>query len=129
LIRKVLRTTAFYGKQRVHIAYNIVRSLITLAQSKHIPLQYLVPGTNNQINRLEMQGSNVVLAHSNVNVATRRDDVTTLFDYNQHFAASQNWENGGTSLEFGISAMMEHFNCAMEQTHQQYRNAITSRCL
>lgn len=130
LIRKVLRSPAIpYGKQRVHIAYNIVRSFITLAQSKNIPLQYLVPGTNNQINRLEMQWANVVLANSNVNVGTRRDAVTTLFDYNQHFASSQNWENGGTSLEYGIYSMMNHFNSAMEQTHQQYRNAITTRCL
>jgi len=130
LVRKVLQNTTIpYGKQRVHIAYNIVRSLITLAQDKGIPLQYLVPGTNNQINRLELQGNNVVLANSNVNVGTRREHVTTLFDFGQHFGASQNWETGGTSLESGIFNMMNHFNCAMEQTHQQYRNAITTRCL
>ena len=132
LIRKVLRNTNIpYGKQRVHIAYNIVRSLITLAQGKNIPLQYLVPGTNNQINRLEMQGANVVLANSNVNVGTRRNTPTTIFDYNQYFTASQNWEDNAEhrSLELGIYNMMNHFNCAMEQTHQQYKNAITSRCL
>lgn len=55
--------------------------------------------------------------------------MTTLFDYDQHFGASQNWENGGTSLEYGIYSMMNHFGHAMEQTHQQYRNAVTSRVL
>ena len=129
MIRKILGNPALPGKQRVHVVYNIVRSLITLAQDKNIPLQYLQPGTENEVIGLEMQGANFVLRHGNVDPTTRRDDAVILYNHDEHFNTSQNWENGGTSLELGLTRTLVHFNYAMEHLHHQYRNAITSRCL
>jgi hypothetical protein len=97
LIRKVLRNDRIpFGKQRMHIAYGVVRSMITLAEEKGIPLSYNV---GNVMHILKMQGEEVILETRNINTTTRKATVTPLFNYNQHFDATKDWDTGGTSLE------------------------------
>jgi hypothetical protein len=100
LIRKVIRgLPQLKGKERMHIAYNIMRSLIEIAKDKKIPLQYKANGSN-EMRTLRVEDSgNIIGERENVNTTTYRSTVDTLFDYNEHFASTQNWDCGGTSLE------------------------------
>jgi hypothetical protein len=98
LIRKVIRgLPRLKGKERMHIAYNIMRSMIEIAKSKKIPLSYI---TGNQTRTLSVaDNGNILLESDTVDTTTHRSDIQKVFDYNQHFAATQNRDCGGTSLE------------------------------
>jgi hypothetical protein len=104
LIRKVIRSlTRLKGKERMHIAYNIMRSMIEIAKNKKIPLAYTTTDPNTgrpQTRTLSVaDNGNVVIESDTVDTGTYKSNVEKVFDYNQHFATTQNRNTGGQSLE------------------------------
>ncbi|MDR0369747.1 MAG: hypothetical protein LBH96_04500 [Candidatus Peribacteria bacterium] len=98
LIRNVIRNlTKLKGKERLHIAYNIMRSLTEIAKSKKIPLSYVVGNDTRTLSVAD--DGNILLESDTVDTTTHRSNIQKVFDYNQHFASTQNRDCGGQSLE------------------------------
>ena len=99
LIHKVLRSlTRLKGKERMHIAYSVMRSMIEIAKSKKIPLSYTDtdPATGHPQTRTLSVGNdeNIIVESDTVDTLHHRSDVKKVFDYNEHFAATQNRDCG-----------------------------------
>lgn len=116
-------------KVRTHIVYNMLVSMIKIAEKKNLSLRYRVPWTPNQ-RELIMDDKNIVLYNRDDTGTKRRID--TLFDYNS-FITTNSFHSAGAgdnrSLQTAIDELMGHFNYAMNEYHDQYRNATTSRLL
>lgn len=119
-------------KVRTHIVYNMLVSMIKIAEKKNLSLRYRVDGTPNQ-RELVMDDKNIALYEWDDTGAKRR--VNTLFDYNGFVTTNtfhnviRGRENDPKSLQTAIDGLMGHFNYAMNEYHKQYRNATTSRLL
>jgi hypothetical protein len=77
-----------------------------------------------------MDDKNIVLYNRDDTGTKRRID--TLFDYNSFITTNSFHSAGGgdnRSLQTAIDELMGHFNYAMNEYHDQYRNATTSRLL
>jgi len=114
-------------KVRTHIVYNMLVSMIKIAEKKNLSLRYRVPGTANQ-RELVMDKNDIVLYERDDTWAKRRID--TLFDYDSFVTTNTfhgAWDS--RSLQTAIDWLMGHFNYAMNEYHEQYRNTTRSNLL
>lgn len=128
LARKILNCPQIPDfKVRAHIVYNMMTSMIKIAAKKNFSLNYRVPGTTQQ-REIIMNDKNIALYGWDDVWWVRTE--TTLFDYDS-FVNTNTFHGMGDSrsLQTAIDTLMGHFNFAMNQYHEGYRNAVRSRLL
>lgn len=111
-------------KVRTHIVYNMLVSMIKIAAKKNLSLRYRDPNDPKATKQREiiMDDKNIVLYERDDTGAKRT--VVTLFDY-ESFVNTNTFHGrkDSTSLQTAIDGLMEHFNYAMNEYHEQYRTA------
>jgi len=114
-------------KVRTHIVYNLLVSMIEISKKKNLSLRYRVPGTANQ-REIIMNDKNITLYERNDTWGVRTERI--LFDYDA-FVTTNTFHGAGDnrSLQTAIDELMGHFNFAMNEYHEGYRNATRSRLL
>ncbi|MDR2191106.1 MAG: hypothetical protein LBP53_08335 [Candidatus Peribacteria bacterium] len=133
LIQAVLQNQQIpFGKERLHIAYNVIRSVVQMAKDKNIPLSYQNHHNADITHTLQIaDNGNITLATNeleiDIHTGARRQHIETIFDYNQHFAPTTNRNTNGYSLEHNLTDVMNHFTQAMNQKYQSYRRVMTNR--
>ncbi|HMS91410.1 MAG TPA: hypothetical protein PKC87_04275, partial [Candidatus Absconditabacterales bacterium] len=133
MVRTILQCEAIqYGKVRAHVVYNVMKGFIDSAKKKDISLTYRDPATGDMI-VIRMDEKNIVLEQQDNQTnfgGTHRRNTTVLFDH-QLFENTNTFDsatgNANRRLRIGIDRMMGHFNFAMNELHDQYRQASERR--
>lgn len=145
MIKRILRATTIpYGKVRCHMAYNLLKSMVKIANDNNFSLEYksvkryINPGTGMAIHRpvttkikLKDDKISVELRDDNTNYNTagwfRRISVTEFSE--QNFINSNEFDSttDNRSLRRGIEVMAHEFSAAMNIANRHYRQATERR--
>lgn len=113
-------------KVRVHIVYNMMISMIKIAEKKNLPLKYRF--WNRSQREIKIEDNNIILYETDDSSWTR--NTKTLFDYESFLTTNTfHWTGDSRSLQTGIDELMSNFNMAMNKYHEQYNKATKKRLL
>ena len=107
-----------YGKMRMHIAYNVIKAMIKIANKNNITLEY---ADGNIINSLSIDKNEDIILE-------RVDDTTGIRSKDKLFSEKDfDAENDMHQLRRGLEDCLWRFNNSMERIHKQYKEATDKK--
>ncbi len=119
LIRSLLKNPDIpYGKMRMHIAYNIIKSIIKIVNKDNMTLEY---SESNILNKLSIDKNDDIILE-------KIDDTTGVRVKTKLFSEKDfDGENDMHRLRLWLEQCLWHFNKSMELVHKQNKQATDKK--
>ncbi len=128
LARRILREPSIStNKVRVHIVYNLYKSLLQLAKEKNIKLEYFENRAPWYMHEVTIWSNwNIVLNTTEYGTTPPYTKTSTVLFNEQIFQNTNKYDSthANDSLEEWIYSIASHFSYAMNRIHDNYRKSI-----